>query len=129
MLTGIQIINLGDFFSLRIFGKKVEQFELGILSSEETMTTTHSYSNNVLTVDAKLPGLEQLSNKYQVSEDAFIELGSIEAGYMFDLTDVTFEINSPVAGIGLLHYTNSEYFAGYVRPFLVPLNYTSFLGL
>lgn len=42
-----------------------------------------------------------------------------------DAADIIFDVKSPLAGIGLLHYTNDEHYAGYIRPFLRSLNFAN----
>lgn len=45
----------------------------------------------------------------------------------FDGVDVTFDFVSPLSGLGLLHYTNDDKYAGYIRPYLRSFNYNHYL--
>lgn len=44
----------------------------------------------------------------------------------FDATDV--KNVSPLSGFGLLHYTNDDEYAGYVRPYLITYNIAAHLN-
>ena len=42
----------------------------------------------------------------------------------FDSTDITFDMKTPLGGIGFLHHTNNDRYAGYIRPVILSLNYS-----
>lgn len=44
-----------------------------------------------------------------------------------DGIDVTFDVKSPLSGIGLMHFTNDAHYAGYIRPFLRSFSYENYL--
>lgn len=44
----------------------------------------------------------------------------------FDTTNIAFDSIAPISSIGLIHYTNSDEYAGFVRPTIKSIDYDAF---
>jgi len=129
VVTGIQFAQYGSIFSLRIFGKKIEIIELGIMNSKEESRFKVSPTKGDIFMNNRKPGLATGSNMkyptYKLMDASYICFESnanqdklIKMPF-FDGATASFDIPSPIAGIGMYYYTNDDGYAGYVRPYLV----------
>lgn len=143
VLTGVQFYqqpNETPLFALKIFGRELNKPELDGLSAREYFKVVSAprifeAKSLVLTI----PGLEPTKKTFEVTyggaNNTFIIFGAsnevADVGQtfvpFFDGVAVTFDSPSPLSGVGLMHYTNSKDFAGYLRPFLRSFNYAEHL--
>ena len=123
------------FFAMRIFGKNIIGTDFGTLDEEEIKKTNYGINLAVLkNLETKIPGLLHPKEGFTVTfgnSSTIIKFGAsnqrVDAGQTyvpyFDGADTTFEVESPLSGIGLIHYTNDIEFAGYIRPYLRSYKY------
>lgn len=91
--------------------------------------------NSEKNITLKIPGVENSSDKFAVTKNKKVLFGlsneEVDAGQSFvpyfDGADITLDVKSPLTGIGFLHYTKNESYAGYIRPFLNTLDYSNFI--
>jgi len=131
VLTGIQFVRYTSTFSLRLFGKKIDIFELGIMNAKEyTKSKISKIEGNEISMKDRKPGLSNGAMQYpgyKLADKSSVtfETSSYSKALMlpfFDGVPVTFDIMSPIAGIGFHHYTNDDAYAGYIRPYLIDAN-------
>lgn len=121
--------------SLRIFGKNIESFTLGRIGDDEYYADTAN-TGSEKSLNFKIPGLDlKSSQNFITNKHQTIEFGlsneEVDAGQSFvpyfDGSDTSLDVKSPIAGLGFLHYTNNEDFAGFVKPYTITLNYDDFI--
>lgn len=83
---------------------------------------------DTIKVEEKKLGLGNSGNltypDYKVNKSYYIEFWRKDNGFpYFDTTSVSYEIKAPIMGIGFFHYTNSDEYAGFIRPYLIPFHY------
>lgn len=134
LLSGLQFVNTQSL-ELRIFGKTIESFTLGVLG-EDIYSLNNIPYNNYFSFNSTIPGISSDFPSLAVKKQTRIEFGmsneEVDAGQSFvpyfDGNDVTMDVKSPLSGLGFLHYTKNESFSGYVKPYLITLNYYNFVS-
>lgn len=134
VLIGVQLYLHPEelVYSLKIYGKKIKNSEMDMLDNTEVFEmvnakTTSSEKNLTQT----FPGLHSASENFNLTygdhNNVYIKFAKTSNDGQilpfFDGVMATFAIKSPLSGIGLLHYTNDDQHAGYIRPFLRSFNY------
>lgn len=115
--------------SLTSFGRHIENFALGTLENNEMMQEASSSGGGTNNQEFKHPGKSNSTN-IKVNKNRIISFGlsneKSDAGQQFvpffDGSDISINSLSPLSGFGLLHYTDDEDYAGYIRPFLIIFN-------
>lgn len=137
-LTGVQLQVRGNRVRLIIHGKVInaQSFGLGILDKTDNSfaDSTTALNSDRIILDDKEYGLAEGPNvthpKYQVIKDFLIVFTQNDNGKstfpFFDLKSMTYDTKSALGGIGFFYYTNDDNYAGFIRPYLVPVNYKSF---
>lgn len=138
-LTGVQLqLQSRKRVRLVIYGKEInaQSFGLGILDKKENsfFDSTTALNSDRIKLDDKLPGLNTSIDvaypKYQVIKTFLIVFTQKADGSstfpFFDTTPMTYDTKSALGGIGFFYYTNDDRNAGFIRPYLVPVNYKSF---
>lgn len=117
------------------FGSVIESFSLGKMMEQDN--TDHAQkTDDHLSIHGRIPGLSPSSYIYRITTSSRIVFGTSnereDAGQTFvpflDSNEVTLNIKAPLAGIGLLHYSNRDDYAGYIKPYIRTLNYVDYLS-
>lgn len=132
--TGIKFHDFNGLLSFKVCGKKIESFTIGKMQQVESCSDAN-IPYNVKNITLKIPGVENSSDKFVITKQKKVLFGlsneKVDAGQSFvpyfDGTDITLDVRSPLTGIGFLHYTKNESYAGYIRPFLNTLHYSDFV--
>lgn len=103
--------------------------------ADEEMFENAAPVKNRQSFNDTIPGLDESSDKFKINKKLLIEFGlsneEADAGQSFvpyfDGSDITFDVKSPLSGLGLFHYTRHSDYAGYIRPTLQSLNYENFI--
>lgn len=137
-LTSLKLDKSHDFIGVKVFGRKIDKqsFSFGIMNTMENGKFSQTVSKLELNVDGKEPGLASDENitysNYTINKDLHLVFGIGDENKpvsLFDTKSITYDIKSPIAGIGFMHYTNNDDYAGYIRPYLVALNYRDFFKI
>lgn len=142
VLTGYQFYYhlTRKFYALKLFGKSLLKPDFGSLDENELVKTSNETEKLLdKNLETKVPGLVEWKESYKVTlgnSSIIVKFGAsnqkMDAGQtfipFFDGSDAMFEVESPLAGIGLLHYTNDPQYAGYIRPYLRSYNYGNVLS-
>jgi hypothetical protein len=116
--------------SLRVYGKVIEDFNFGSLGRQTISFDAPEY-NEVNDQELNAPGtITGTGNSDIVNKFKTIRFGMsnslADAGQsfvpFFDGTEVTTDNKVPLAGIGFMHFTSSDEYAGYIKPYLITLN-------
>ncbi|CAO1331680.1 unnamed protein product [Diamesa serratosioi] len=132
VLSGIQFVSENGRMKLKVFGKEHLNLE-GTLSGNEKEYI--SQNSDVHRIVDKIPKLKKESKKFTKIIDKAIQFevsnDSEDAGQSFvpylDGSDIEFDVKAPLSGIGFMHYTNDDNYAGYIRPYLKSFKYKSFV--
>jgi hypothetical protein len=138
-LTGLQFIKNRGTLRLRVFGKTIDSqsFSYGLMKKNESTRSKSTYITKNLNLDSLTEGLAT-GNKikypdFKIIKDRQLVFGQKIVGKsflkFFDTKEATFDVKSPIAGIGFYLYTNSDQHIGYIRPYLVAMNYKSFFTM
>lgn len=132
LLLGLQITerkvkNFDTTIALRIFGKSFKNFK-----DDEFIALNSKSSERDLTFEDLRAGIARAPNAsykltfggyssvaVQFETNSLIDRMGQETIPQFNAEDVTLSPMIPAAGIGLLHYTDSAAFGGYVKPYLL----------
>lgn len=137
-LTGIQIVKSFGTFILRLSGKNLDKqsFSFGMMQSKEDIRFKSTQASKTESMTGKTPGLASGLNitypDYKISKDIELHFRQETPETLlpfFDPHDVSFDIKAPIAGIGFYHYTNNNGYSGFIRPYLVALDYQSFFEM
>lgn len=133
-LTGVELKIIENRVRLMIYGKTInaQSFGLGILEKNDKGRFEITNAWDQFELDGKTPGLASNNLEYKVEKkDRLIVLtqkkNENSTFPFFDTTSMTYDTKSPLGGIGVFYYTNDVKHAGFIRPYLVPLDYKSFL--
>jgi len=109
-------------------------FNTGLLGDEKHIQTP----DNVRSINFEnlVPGLNRNSNNFKHQNNSIVKFEvsdeDNDAGQSFvpyfDGNDISFKVKSPLSGITLMHYTNDEKYAGYIRPVIKSLDYRKFFN-
>lgn len=139
-LLGIQFVPKVSWgyehsLTLKIYGHSISNFVLGTLGTTELSHISNVTSNGQnIDQELKIPGRSGWS-RATVTKNKTLRFGlsneEADAGQsfvpFFDGSDVSTENRIPLAGIGLLHFTDNRDYAGYVKPYLITLNLNAFM--
>jgi hypothetical protein len=135
-LTGLQFIKIGGTLRLRMFGKAIDEqsFGFGVMIKNESKSHRSTLVTEDLRLDSMTAGLATGSNinhtNFIIIKDRELIFSQQTAGQtllkFFDNNEAAFDVKSPIAGIGFYLYTNSDRHAGFIKPYLVAMDYTSF---
>lgn len=137
-LTGVQLVMSDNEVRVRLYGNEIDStsFALGLMTVS-SKPSLHKSTHSVLEEhhldglkDGLASGVDIEYIDYKIKKEVTVIFGIGTAGKtlpFFDTNDVTFDIKSPVAGIGFYHYTNSDSYSGFIKPHLIALNYKSFI--
>lgn len=138
-LTGLQLVKSGETLRLRVFGKTIDatSFSFGMMNKKEDSKFKSTLVSTELKLDSKIEGLATGNNiaypDFKIIKDRELVFGQQKVGEtllkFFDISEAAFDIKSPVAGIGFYLYTNSDGHIGFIRPYLVAMNYKNFFSL
>jgi hypothetical protein len=125
--TGVQFKYTFIGASWSIYGRKLVDFNRGILGSEENVNSVGNYRYDASDL---IPGLSS-GKRFTIGKNRRVSFGisneDEDAGQSFvpyfDGNEVTFDIKSPLTGISLIHYTNDPKYAGFIRPVIRSLDY------
>ncbi|CAO1331992.1 unnamed protein product [Diamesa serratosioi] len=130
IMTGVQFVENGGSVSIQIFGQVLNDFEKGILD-----TSISTESDNGLTfvksIEGKIVGLRDNFMDFKRTSKKTIHFGvsdeKTDAGQSFvpyfDGTNIEFDKPAPLSGLGFLHYSNDDSYAGYIRPYIRSFKY------
>ena len=116
---------------LKVFGKEHSNLEGTLNANEKEYISENSDVHRIID---KIPKLKEDSKKFTKIIDKAIQFevsnDSEDAGQSFvpylDGSDIEFDVKAPLSGIGFMYYTNDDYYAGYIRPYLKSFKYKSF---
>ena len=149
-LTGIQLFVINGSLRLRAYSKEFDNFEEGQISYEESSHFDNDKTSPLFNLQDKIPMTSPRPGKIATNWNYNIFFGTssqkgntfrsnimlniyninhlADAGQStvpyFDSTDITFDIKTPLGGIGFFHHTSNSDYAGYIRPVILSLNYT-----
>ncbi|CAO1373741.1 unnamed protein product [Diamesa hyperborea] len=126
-----EVLTENGGMKLKVFGKEHSNLE-GTLNDNEKEYI--SQNSDVHSIIDKIPKLKEDSKKFTKIIDKAIQFevsnDDEDAGQSFvpylDGSDIEFDVKAPLSGIGFMYYTNDDYYAGYIRPYLKSFNYKSF---
>jgi hypothetical protein len=127
VVTGISFYARGEKLMFRTNGREIADFLTGTLG-RSIFDDARDYET-VNNCEHRKPGSS--GSQYNVSKFQTIRFGLSDQESdasqnfvpYFDGSVVTTETLTPIAGIGLMHFTGDREYAGYIKPYLVTLNY------
>jgi hypothetical protein len=136
-LTGLQFIKNQETLRLRIFGKTIDcqSYAFGLMKKNVNNRYKSTHATTELKLDSMTEGLATGINypDFKIIKDKELVFGQKIVGKtflkFFDTNEAIFDVKSPIAGIGFYLYTNSNGRIGYIRPYLVAMNYKSFFTI
>jgi hypothetical protein len=122
---------------LKVFVRTIENFKDGKLGIIEYDSNNNEGSLHRKKVVGTKVGLKSNDNQFKVSKNVRILFvrsdEEADAGQSFlpyfDPSYVTFDQPAPLSMIELVHYTNNDDYAGYIRPVIKSLDYRKFIGI
>jgi hypothetical protein len=140
-LTGLQFTKSSGTLRLRVFGKTIDaqSFAFGLMKKKED-SKFKSNSNQIheeIKLDSMTEGLATGKDisypDFKIIKDKELVFGQQTVGEsllkFFDTSEASFDIKSPIAGIGFYLYTNSDGHIGFIRPYLVAMDYRNFITM
>ncbi|CAO1353050.1 unnamed protein product [Diamesa tonsa] len=130
-VTGLQLFQNKNSLRLRVFSRWFKSFADGTISEREDTNYDDDNDNTVFFIQDKIPliatrpGPINLNWNYNIlfgTSNQKSDAGQSMVPY-FDSTDITFDVKAPLGGIGFLHHTSSVEYAGFIRPYILNLNY------
>jgi hypothetical protein len=129
VVTGISFYPRNGKLMFMTSGREVEDFLTGALGR-----SIFNLAQDFQTIndrEFRKPG--SAHTRYAVSKFQTIRFGLSEEDSdesqnfvpYFDGSEVTTETLTPLAGIGLMHFTGDNEYAGYIKPYLITLNYAA----
>lgn len=117
---------------LKIHGKKLEFTEGSLGNSAEATGNL----NGINIMIGNNTGLDKGSSSFQTKSNCDVQFRKsdeeTDAGQnfvpYFDGTAVIFDQPAPISSIGLIHYTNNQTYAGYIRPIIKSIDYSMYAG-
>jgi hypothetical protein len=99
--------------------------------SEEEETVAAAITEDVVTTGVQV-GLKKEEATFVLKKSGKLEFlksdDATDAGQnlvpYFDANDVEFYSRGPITSVGLIHYTNDEIFAGYIKPTIKSLDWS-----
>jgi hypothetical protein len=138
-LTGLQFTNNDGTLRLRVFGKAIDgqSFTFGLMRKRENNRHRSTFVSSKLRLDSLTAGLASGSDinypNFKIIKNRELVFSQQIVGQtllrFFDNNEASFDVKSPIAGIGFYLYTNSDQHVGFIRPFLIAMNYTSFFTI
>jgi hypothetical protein len=127
-LTGLQFTNNGGTLRLRVFGRVIDGQSLafGLMRKIENIRHRWTLVTEDLRLDSLSKGLASGNDikypNFKIIKDRELVFSQQTVGQtllkFFDNNEATFDIKSPIAGIGFYLYTNSDRHVGFIRPYL-----------
>lgn len=132
VVTGYQFyyyFNQKTFVStdaLKLYGRRLVKPELKSMESEVNILMSDNFKNVIeKNLESKIPGIADHSGSFVIAKgNTFVKFGAsseaVDFGQtfvpFFDGVDEVFDVPSPLSGIGFLHYTNDDRYAGFIKP-------------
>lgn len=114
---------------MHVYGKQILDFAKGTLGSVQLLSNGTS---NDMNVDfGNVPMLSKYSDKFEIKNEGCFQFKKsneeADAGQSFlpyfDPVEANFDRPGPLSVIKLIHYTNDEKHAGFIRPFIKSIDY------
>lgn len=135
ILTAIQFVQKDGSVRLKVNGQGLIDFEMGKMGPPWSFMKKYAWTN-VKSIEGKLIGLRNHSTVYTKTTNQIIKFGvsdeKTDAGQSFvpyfDGTAIEFDNKTPLSGVGFMHFTNDDSYAGYIRPYIMSFRYQSVIN-
>ena len=130
IMTGVQFVHKEESVRLQIYGQELTDFETGTMDSSVSTESASGWTA-VKSIEGKIIGLRDGSVDFKRTISQTIEFGvsdeQTDAGQSFvpyfDGTAIEFDKKGPLSGVGFMHYSNDDSYAGYIRPYIMSFKY------
>ena len=117
ILTGIQFVKKEESVRLQMYGQQLTDFDTGTIDSSVSTETAMGWTA-VKSMDGKIIGLRDGSVDFKRTISQTIEFGVSD-----EETDAGQSFEGPLSGVGFMHYSNDDSYAGYIRPYIMNFKY------
>ncbi|CAO1346334.1 unnamed protein product [Diamesa tonsa] len=135
ILTAIQFVQKDGSVRLQVNGQGLIDFEMGKMGPPWSFMKKYAWTD-VKSIEGKLIGLRNHSTVYTKTTNQIIKFGvsdeKTDAGQSFvpyfDGTAIEFDNKTPLSGVGFMHFTNDDSYAGYIRPYIMSFRYKTVIN-